>query len=79
LCDWRLPTDSEKTITCGKLQSGEVAFGTLVETGAQAIDDWVARRDGELFTEEQVAERIAAARAAERAILRDKIANAFGG
>jgi excisionase family DNA binding protein len=44
----------------------------------KAIDDWVSLRDGELFTADQVAERVAAARATERALLRDKIASAFG-
>ena len=32
-CTWRLPTDDEMTITCGKLASGTIAYGTLVETG----------------------------------------------
>ena len=33
LCSWRYPDQSETEIRCGKLESGEVAFGTLIETG----------------------------------------------
>jgi hypothetical protein len=32
-CNWRIPTDEEKTITCGKLEKGEVAYGILKEVG----------------------------------------------
>lgn len=35
VCNWREISDADKTITCGKLESGEVAFGTLVETGIE--------------------------------------------
>ena len=33
LCLWRLPEPNEKKISCGKLESGEVCYGDLVETG----------------------------------------------
>ena len=33
ICSWRDPDQSETEIRCGKLESGEVAFGMLVETG----------------------------------------------
>ena len=33
LCSWREPMDAELEIRCSKLESGEVAYGTLVETG----------------------------------------------
>jgi hypothetical protein len=34
-CNWREITDKEKTITCSKFESGEIAHGILVETGIQ--------------------------------------------
>ena len=33
LCIWKIPTDEEKTITCKKLVSGEIAYGILREAG----------------------------------------------
>lgn len=33
LCLWRLPSTEELTITCGKLEKGEICFGELIELG----------------------------------------------
>ena len=35
-CYWKMPTDEEKTITCGKFVGGELAYGILNETGIPA-------------------------------------------
>ena len=32
ICNWRDIDSEEKTITCAKLISGEVVYGTLIET-----------------------------------------------
>ncbi len=39
LCLWRKPTKNELEITCGKLESGEVCYGDLIETGIEEDDD----------------------------------------
>ena len=33
LCLWRTPTEDEKRIECGRLENGQVCYGTLVELG----------------------------------------------
>jgi hypothetical protein len=33
LCLWKLPSREEMEIRCGKLESGTISFGTLVEAG----------------------------------------------
>ena len=38
---WRKPTKNELEITCGKLESGEVCYGDLIETGIEEDDDKV--------------------------------------
>ena len=35
LCLWRLPAKEEQQITCGKLESGDVCYGELIETGVK--------------------------------------------
>ena len=38
---WRKPTKEELEIKCGKLESGEVCYGDLIETGIEEDDDKV--------------------------------------
>ena len=33
IANYKKTTIEEQTITCGKLESGEIKFGTLIETG----------------------------------------------
>ena len=35
VCNWRNITDKDKTITCKKLENGEIAYGILNETGLE--------------------------------------------
>ena len=35
ICTWRETTDEDKTITCGKLATGNIEYGILVETGLE--------------------------------------------
>ncbi len=39
VCNWRKISQDDEKIICGKLVSGEVAFGTLEETGIDAPVD----------------------------------------
>ena len=37
LCLWRNPQKEEFVIKCGKLESGEVCYGNLIETGIEEV------------------------------------------
>ena len=39
ICNWREISDEDKTITCGKLESGTIEYGILRETGVEESDD----------------------------------------
>ena len=38
ICSWKIPTIDEMKIICGKLTSGTIAFGNLIETGLPKIE-----------------------------------------
>ena len=35
ICNWMEISDEDKTITCGKLESGTIEYGILRETGVE--------------------------------------------
>ena len=39
ICNWMEISDEDKTITCGKLESGTIEYGILRETGVEESDD----------------------------------------
>ena len=52
ICYWREEvTDADKTITCGKFEGGEVAYGILKETGLpeEKYEPEIVERDGKKF------------------------------
>ena len=61
LCLWRLPEPDELKITCGKLASGEVCYGELIESGLpdEKPDCVVAMDDEEIIVNGVTYRRVA--------------------